>query len=447
MSGFETFVLGYLVNSLWQVPLVCAAGYGSARMVRRLGPAAEHRVWVAALLVAAILPGLGVAGLGMAWMPHGFGAAGAASGTAQVTVGAFTQSAGRALDLPPVLRHGATIVYLGFVLFLCGRLVWGLLQSERLRRGSRGVMLTAEREAAWKRGCRVFEVSGAEIASTAMVAGPLTLGFRRRMLLVPPGFMETAEASDVEAALAHELAHMRRRDFAKNVLYELVSLPVGYHPLTRWLKAQVRQSRELVCDAMAAEFVTTREHYARSLLRLASLMSNRTQAINIHAIGIFDANILERRIMSLMMRRKQTGGLLRAGFAAACVLVGLATCASALALRLEVKGLPPATAAAANAPVQVTAALMAGNRIGGENPVYPAQAKADKNTVDGTCKLKAIIDKNGNVSDLQVIQSLRKDYDDAAMKAVKTWHYKPFLLNGQPTAVETTISVTYTLGT
>jgi len=310
------------------------------------------------------------------------------------------------------------------------------------------VVLTAKRETAWRRGCRVFEVSGAEIASTAMVAGPLTLGFRRRMLLVPPGFMETAEASDAEAALAHELAHMRRRDFAKNVLYELVSLPVGYHPMTRWLKAQVRQSRELVCDAMAAEFVTTRENYARSLLRLASLMSNQAQAINVHAIGIFDANILEKRVMSLMTKRRETGGLLRAGFAAACVLVGLATCGSALALRLEVKELPPATAATAgNQPAHVASAIMAGNRLGGENPVYPAQAKADKNTVDGTCKLRAVIDKDGNVSDLQVVQSLRKDYDDAAMKAVKTWHYKPFLLNGRPTAVETTISVTYTLGT
>ncbi|MBN9616763.1 MAG: hypothetical protein BGO25_10665 [Acidobacteriales bacterium 59-55] len=446
MSGLETFVLGYLVNSLWQVPLVCAAGYGLARLVRRLGPEAEHWVWVAALLIAAILPGLGAAGFGMAWLPHGLGVGGGAAGTAQVTVGAFTQSAGAALHLPPGLRHSATIVYLGFALFLCGRLAWGLMQSERLRRGSRRVVLTAEREAAWRRGCRVFEVSGAEIASTAMVAGPLTLGFRRRMLLVPPDFMETAEASDAEAALAHELAHMRRRDFAKNVLYELVSLSVGYHPMTRWLKAQVRQSRELVCDAMAAEFVTTREHYARSLLRLASLMSNQAQAINVHAIGIFDANILEKRVMSLMMKRRETGGLLRAGFAAACVLVGLATCGSALALRLEVKELPPATAAAANAPAHVTAAQMAGNRIGGENPVYPAQAKADKNTLDGTCKLKAVIDKDGNVSDLQVVQSLRKDYDDAAMKAVKTWHYKPFLLNGEPTAVETTISVTYTLG-
>ena len=445
MSGLETFVLGYLVNSLWQVPLVCAAGYGSARLVRRLGPEAEHRVWVAALLIAVILPGLGAAGFGMAWLPHGFGAAGAAAGTAQVTVGAFTQSAGTALHLPPGLRHGATIVYLGLVLFLCGRLIWGLMQSERLRRGSRRVVLTAKRETAWRRGCRVFEVSGAEIASTAMVAGPLTLGFRRRMLLVPPGFMETAEASDAEAALAHELAHMRRRDFAKNVLYELVSLPVGYHPMTRWLKAQVRQSRELVCDAMAAEFVTTRENYARSLLRLASLMSNQAQAINVHAIGIFDANILEKRVMSLMTKRRETGGLLRAGFAAACVLVGLATCGSALALRLEVKELPPATATADSSHAGTDKDFV-GVKVLYRKPVaYPAKAKADKDTVDGVCVIGATINADGTVSNLHVVRGLREDYDQSALDAVKDWRFSPALKDGKPVAVQTKIQIDFSI--
>src|SRR6185503_14451205 len=164
-----------------------------------------------------------------------------------------------------------------------GRLAWGLAESERLRRGAERLVLTGEWQTAWERCCRVFGVREVEIAGTTRIAGPLTLGFRRRMLLVPSDFMETAEAADVEAALGHELAHIKRHDFLKNALYELISLPVSYHPVTRWLKAQIRQSRELVCDAMAAELVTTKENYARSLLRLASLMSNQAQAINVHA--------------------------------------------------------------------------------------------------------------------------------------------------------------------
>ena len=268
MSDFEAFVLGYLVNSLWQVPLICLAAYACARLVRRMGPQAEQRVWATALLAAAVLPACATTTLSL---PFGFGSH-AADGIAgvQVEVGKFTLATGTALHLPSGLRHGVVAIYLALALFFCGRLAWGLMQSERLRRRSRKLELTAEWQAVWERCCQNFDVHDAKIACTPGIAGPLTLGFRRRMLLLPPDFMETVEAHDVEAALGHELAHMRRWDFAKNVLYELISLPVNYHPMTRWLKAQVRQSRELVCDAMAAELVTTKENYARSLLRLAS---------------------------------------------------------------------------------------------------------------------------------------------------------------------------------
>lgn len=441
MSALETFVLGYVVNSLWQVPLICLAGYGCARLVRRMGPQAEHWVWVTALLIAAVLPAC--AGTG-AWLPHGFGSSAPAAGTVQVEVGRFTQITGTALHLPTGLRHGAAILYLGLVLFLCGRLAWGVIQSMGLRRGSRRLELTGEWQNVWDRCCRTFKVTGVVIASTPRITGPLTVGFRRRTLLVPPDFLETAEANDAEAALGHELAHMQRRDFAKNLLYELVSLPVSYHPMTRWLKSQIRQSRELVCDAMAAEFVTTRELYARSLLRLASMMLNQTQAVNIHAIGIFDANILERRIMNLMTKPRETRGLLRIGSAAVCVLVGIATCGSALALRLDVSELPPAPAApAVNRPVNVKGAVIAGNKISGENPKYPADAR--KAHISGMIVLRAIISKTGAVTNLRVTSG-PEELRQSAIDAVRTWQYKPFLLNGEPTAVETTINVNYSMG-
>jgi TonB family protein len=490
MSGFEAFVLGYLVNSLWQVPLVGAAAYGCARLVRRLGPQAEQWVWVTSLLVAAVLPACGASG---AWMPHGFGIGASTAGSVQVVMGRVTPINGTGLHLAPGIRHGAAIIYLGLMLFFCGRLAWGLAQSERLRRGAERLALTDEWQTAWERCCRVFGVREIEIVSTPRIAGPLTLGFRRRTLLVPSGFMETAfmetaEASDVEAALGHELAHIKRHDFLKNVFYELISLPVSYHPMTRWLKAQIRQSRELVCDAMAAEFVTTREHYARSLLRLASMMLNQTQTVNIHAIGIFDANILERRVMNLMTKPRETRGLLRVGFAAVCVLVGVATCGSALALRLDMNEPPPVAAApaandaartvpdmaiitpdaapaangpvsmehpvpdmavitpdgapGANGPVSIAAGVVAGNKIGGENPKYPAEARAAK--VSGTVVLRAIISKTGAIANLQVISG-PKELRASAVDAVRTWHYKPYLLNGEPTAVETTINVNYNL--
>src|ERR1035438_7063988 len=55
-SAFETWVLTYLLNSLWQVPLVSLAALADARLARSAGPRMEHRVWVGALLLEAVLP-------------------------------------------------------------------------------------------------------------------------------------------------------------------------------------------------------------------------------------------------------------------------------------------------------------------------------------------------------------------------------------------------------
>jgi outer membrane biosynthesis protein TonB len=42
-----------------------------------------------------------------------------------------------------------------------------------------------------------------------------------------------------------------------------------------------------------------------------------------------------------------------------------------------------------------------------------------------------------------VLKSLRADYDESALEAVKDWTYQPYLINGEPTEVETTITVNY----
>ena len=56
MKSFELWVAAYLLNSLWQAPLILAAAWLAARMIRRLGPRTEHRVWVCALIAQAVLP-------------------------------------------------------------------------------------------------------------------------------------------------------------------------------------------------------------------------------------------------------------------------------------------------------------------------------------------------------------------------------------------------------
>ena len=75
-------------------------------------------------------------------------------------------------------------------------------------------------------------------------------------------------------------------------------------------------------------------------------------------------------------------------------------------------------------------------------PVYPAEAKAAG--VQGAVVLRALISTTGDVENLQVISG-PKELQGSAIDAVRQWKYKPYLLNGEPTEVETTITVNYQL--
>ena len=78
------------------------------------------------------------------------------------------------------------------------------------------------------------------------------------------------------------------------------------------------------------------------------------------------------------------------------------------------------------------------------NPVYPPQAKADK--VQGAVVLGLTINEEGEPVDVYVKTGVRDDLNESALTAVQTWRWKPYLLNGNPTAVETTVTVNYSLG-
>jgi periplasmic protein TonB len=103
----------------------------------------------------------------------------------------------------------------------------------------------------------------------------------------------------------------------------------------------------------------------------------------------------------------------------------------------------PVVKAAPSGPLTISAGVANGMLIHQTAPVYPQIAKAAR--VSGTVQLQATISKAGAITDLHVISGpamLRQ----AAVDAVRTWRYKPYKLNNQPTEVETTISVNFTLG-
>ena len=94
------------------------------------------------------------------------------------------------------------------------------------------------------------------------------------------------------------------------------------------------------------------------------------------------------------------------------------------------------------APIQVPSTVEEVLLIRKTMPVYPPIARAAH--IEGTVRLAATISKTGYIENLHIASGpamLRQ----AALDAVSTWRYRPYLLNGQPVEVETTVDVIFTL--
>lgn len=440
MRDAESWALSYLLNSLWQVPLLLAAGWLAARLVRRLGPAVEHRVWVGVLLLQAALPA--ISSLPLAWLQslRLWSAAATAQGAAHVAVEMGPGFGFSAWHVGESLLRFAAIAYCAVLVYFAARFLWRCLRLAAIQRDASELALTGEAAHAWTQRLQRLGVTRVTLATGTRIATPVTLGIWRKTILLPEQMAHSLGEGEFRTIVDHELAHIARNDFAKNLVYELLSLPVSYHPLLHATRAQIMETREMVCDELAAEAGGAME-YGRCLLRLATRMVCLPAGAP-HTIGIFDGKTLERRIMRLKNREVEIKGGRRIAALLACAVLAGATCVSALALHMNVDAAAAPDAKANPKFVHVSAGVMAGNIESKVMPKYPPEAK--KKHIQGKVTLDATISEQGDITDLTVAsgpEALRQ----SALDAVKQWKYKPFLLNGRPVAVKTTINVIYSL--
>ena len=114
-------------------------------------------------------------------------------------------------------------------------------------------------------------------------------------------------------------------------------------------------------------------------------------------------------------------------------------------------GIPDSIGIATSSQVRVThsrkpvisSGVMEGRKLSGAEPRYPAIAIAAR--IQGTVLLAATISKTGAIENLRLVSGPPM-LAPAAEEAVRTWHYRPYLLNGEPVEVETTVSVIFHLG-
>lgn len=106
----------------------------------------------------------------------------------------------------------------------------------------------------------------------------------------------------------------------------------------------------------------------------------------------------------------------------------------------------PATAPGDNAHsvVTISPGIAQGMALSRPSPIYPEDAK--RAGISGTVIIQAVIGRDGWIHDMQVIKAPTASLAAASLGAVSQWRYRPYLLNGEPIEVETTVNVIFSLG-
>ena len=169
--------------------------------------------------------------------------------------------------LQPVISPIA-IAWLVGVLVLSARPLFGLYTVFRLRRVGRSAV-PDKIEALVRRLCVRMRIDKTiEVAESGVVQVPAVIGSLRPLLLLPATAITGLTPQQLEAVIAHELAHVRRHDFIINVLQTIVETLIFYHPAVWWVSAMVRRERENCCDDIAVAVCSDRAVYATTLVVL-----------------------------------------------------------------------------------------------------------------------------------------------------------------------------------
>ncbi len=369
--------MSFFVQMGWKSALIAGAALGLAYVLR--SRAASDRAMVLRIgvtmllllpLAALALPALQIEAFSA---PAAQPATAAAPATAPEAAPAYKYVPGPEVTLPDVQAAASQpaaaptiwddptplvlLAYLGGLLMVGGRLLLGLFMLRRWTRAARDVT-----DPDWL--AALARVRGADDRVRLMVSdtvpSPLSWGWRRPVILIDPDTLDELEEAD--AILAHEMAHIARRDWVGLMLTRIAAAIFWFNPVVWLLEREIVQQAEEAADSEAAAHVEP-ARYAQTLLTWAQASSSALPANSIAP----KHSALGRRIRAILDRRERPRGSAWAKIAAlACV--GLAAPIAAIQL---VQAAQPSAPAAPAAPATPPAAPAAPHAPG-VPPVPPA---------------------------------------------------------------------------
>ncbi|MEX2175649.1 MAG: M56 family metallopeptidase [Pirellulaceae bacterium] len=194
-------------------------------------------------------------------------------------------------------------LWLGGVLLLAAWNLGGWIVVERLRRTGKSAGAEADARLA-RLAARLQAPRNTRLLESSLVGGPVALGWLRPVVLAPPRMLQEMPSTELDAVLAHELAHIRRRDYVANLAQALAETLLFYHPAVWWLSARIRLEREFCCDDVACAACGGEIIYAKALANVAQrpdpalslALNGRSESMIVHRV---------RRILSAKTGRNE----------------------------------------------------------------------------------------------------------------------------------------------
>jgi len=273
-------VLGWtLIHFVWQGAVIAIAAAGVLRLCRRRS--AESRYVVACVALTAMLASAAVTAGTLqrreALSPDSGAFLGAAGGESAAAGRENVSARGLALGQAEAVRSRVdtalpVIVWLWLigVTLLLARFTGGCWRVHRLRAGSVGGDRSKWQRVSTRLAQRLRVTAAFEVVESPLVGAPTVIGWLRPLVLLPVSVLSGMPPGQIEALIAHELAHIRRRDYAINLLQTVAEALLFFHPAVWWISHRIRQEREHCCDDAAVAVCGEPEVYAEALAALAA---------------------------------------------------------------------------------------------------------------------------------------------------------------------------------
>jgi beta-lactamase regulating signal transducer with metallopeptidase domain len=300
-----------LLHFIWQGALVALAAAGALWIARHRIPAVRYALSCAALAVMLALPV--VTAYRLTQQPASARPAGPVAGiatTAKATGHAAVDLAKNGMTAVGLARGESnrwpdpssllTLVawfWTAGVALLSMRLASGWWRIGRLHRLGLAANASTWQQAADRLASRLHVRTAVHIVETRLIDTPAVVGWLKPVILLPVAALASLSPAQVEAILAHELAHVRRHDFVVNLLQTIAETLLFYHPAVWWVSTRIRVEREHACDDAALAMNGARALYADALVRLESQRRDRALAVPAATGGLLASRV--RRILGL----------------------------------------------------------------------------------------------------------------------------------------------------